>query len=1071
MGATSVSLYIFSTNLSDADILAFLDQEVRSATGRSLGIEGDISIKFGLVPVIEVEAVSLGNVAWGETPAMLKAERLYAQFSLLPLLNGRFVLEEVSIVGASLFLETDAEGRNNWDFGDPSLSAGTGSPSRTGPSVSDQISNIVSSLLSITSHVDEFYINEMSVRYTNAGAEKVQIFDIARVGLEATDQDHRLVLDIGAGAVRRGQSLHLEIYDGNDFLNRQGSLGLALSIDADTWKSQVTGALAPDRTETQVDLDMTLDATDVSAFYADVGELVPLPPWPTILEPSSLDFRAFVIGNLDQPDLDQLALSLGGKHGSSAIVSGQVKDVFGNGALDGQLSATIADAVHYGPVVYENPLFWNAMKQNDPGNLTITGNLGGQIVRPLLKNATVTWGEKEDFRLSAAKLSLGTEPFTLSTDLSLVARKKHFLFSVLSGLLPPSFADLRLPDGDMIIKAHLEHSLEGQLDAENIDVSIDGGTSLQATLSGRALNILDQVAPDLKIVTNVGDDRLLHEFAAALAPDDWPQVILPLAPLYSDVTLVRNERDKLELVVANLEFGNRDIARLSGNGVMSDFESLTTAEINARVIAKDGPRLRQMLETLIPDSNFLNRLPSLDEISLTASIQRDGQELTVSSAELHTGGALPMMATTSGVVSLAPSITVNGSAMIEGQDLDALRDMVFERVVGENVRAPQPEQSSLSPARGYRLEGTVRMEPGELRVERFFAELAESRLAAELQITNSSDPPHVKLSISDMSVYLPGIIDLLTLEGREAAGAVRPRIFDDSDFDLSGLASFDMALSATGEVIGIDSPIFDSLKLGMDLTQGHLLLNHFLGTTTKGKFSLKGDWNVAGAGAPEMAMDLDVDRISLGSLLHRTEIADWLRDAPMSGTVKGHLKGMSPADLAASFTGQVNLSVGPGEIDQSVIDWLGGDLISTIYNTMNPFAKTTPYSQLLCAEARLPFVDGVSQFEKKMALETKRVALMASGRIDLGQENIDLSLASTPKEGFGPTLGGSLIRLKGRLDDPNVSLDAWGASKKAISVGTSILTGGVSSLLEAIFDRISKETNLCQVVSGTPVSQ
>lgn len=191
----------------------------------------------------------------------------------------------------------------------------------------------------------------------------------------------------------------------------------------------------------------------------------------------------------------------------------------------------------------------------------------------------------------------------------------------------------------------------------------------------------------------------------------------------------------------------------------------------------------------------------------------------------------------------------------------------------------------------------------------------------------------------------------------------------------------------------------------------------------------------------------------------------------MSGTVKGRLRGVSSADLAASFTGQIDLSVGPGEIDKSVIDWLGGDLVGTIYSKMNPFAETTPYSQLLCAEARLPFVNGVSEFERKIALETKRVALMASGRIDLGEESIDISLASTPKEGFGPALGGSLVRLKGRLDDPALALDTWGASKKAISVGTSILTGGVSSLLETIFDRMTRETNLCQAVSGTPVTQ
>ncbi|NQV43713.1 MAG: AsmA family protein [Rhodospirillales bacterium] len=993
VGVVGGVFYLLASSLNGEEVRILIDREVGAATGRHLSIEGDISVRPSLFPVVELEGVSFSNADWSETAVMLRADHLFAQLSLLQLLMGSFVLEEISIDGAELLLETDAEGRNNWDFA-AATSAG-GNRDLLTPSVTtlDQINDVLASLLSITSYVDEFYINDLSVQYVNVGVETARVYDIDWVGMEAADQDQRIVVDISAGASRRNQSLHLEVYGGKKFLDRQEDMGLAIAIDAEKWKGQLTGALVPQQNVTAVDLEIVLDVTDGESFYHDLGWATVLPEWSGTIEPISLDFRALIQGPLRHPSLDRVKLKVHGKQESWARFNGQISDVLNEADVAGQLSAQIGTPSRYGVLFLNDPAFWSEVEDVDLGPLTLTGEVGGRLLNPSIQNATLEWGKKEDIR---------------------------------------------------------------------------------ATITGRVTDLFGLIAPVLVVNVKAGSDLLIHRFATALAPDGWPGEPLPLAPVEGNATLVRGETGELGLNITALDLGDTDIARISLTSIIPNLHDLDKAEVDLEATVKDSPRLRGILKGFVPGNIYLSRMPPLGEINFSGTIQRRGQKVVIPSFNAQTGGSLPMTVSVRGEGFFASMSGMDGAIVFKGPDMYALVDAVSNLLASESIGPDQFDQTFLPSTKGFQVEGRVVAGEDTLTVSGFSATFSDSHLLAELHIKDDSGRPQVTLAVTDASLYLPEISDLLMLADNEPVPEteLKSRIFQADDFSIPILADFDMVATVAGEVIGFDSPILDSLNMDMVLERGTLHLRRGLGATTKGNFSLSGNWNIAGEGEPTAVLALDINDISLGSLLHRTEVADWLRGAPMSGSVKGRLKGLSPADLAASFTGQVDLSVGPGEIDKSVIDWLGGDLISSIYSALNPFAETIPYSQLLCAEARLPFVEGIADFERKIALETKRVALMASGQIDLGQERIELSLASTPKEGFGPSLGGgALVGLAGSLDDPKIVLDTWGVSKKAISVGTSILTGGISSLLETIFDRLTKESNLCQSVAGVSTLQ
>ncbi len=91
-------------------------EKVKNATGREFEIGGDLRLSIGLAPAIVVEDVRLQNATFGTRAEMIKARRLEAEVALLPLLLGRVEIKRLALIGPDILLETDEQGRGNWDF-------------------------------------------------------------------------------------------------------------------------------------------------------------------------------------------------------------------------------------------------------------------------------------------------------------------------------------------------------------------------------------------------------------------------------------------------------------------------------------------------------------------------------------------------------------------------------------------------------------------------------------------------------------------------------------------------------------------------------------------------------------------------------------------------------------------------------------------------------------------------------------------------------------------------------------------------------------------------------------------
>ena len=89
---------------------------VKRATGRELVIEGKIELEMFPSPRVTARRVSFANAAGTKGAQMVAVRRVSVAPSWRALLAGQVEIGRLTLVRPTIILETDAEGRPNWEF-------------------------------------------------------------------------------------------------------------------------------------------------------------------------------------------------------------------------------------------------------------------------------------------------------------------------------------------------------------------------------------------------------------------------------------------------------------------------------------------------------------------------------------------------------------------------------------------------------------------------------------------------------------------------------------------------------------------------------------------------------------------------------------------------------------------------------------------------------------------------------------------------------------------------------------------------------------------------------------------
>lgn len=120
--AVTVAITTFDPNAYKTQITEAVEQH----TGRTLNIDGKISLSFFPWIGLEVDKLSLSNAKGFSQSAFARIDQLDIKVKLLPLLARNVEIDKIGLHGLFVSLETHRDGKTNWqDLAQPGASAAT----------------------------------------------------------------------------------------------------------------------------------------------------------------------------------------------------------------------------------------------------------------------------------------------------------------------------------------------------------------------------------------------------------------------------------------------------------------------------------------------------------------------------------------------------------------------------------------------------------------------------------------------------------------------------------------------------------------------------------------------------------------------------------------------------------------------------------------------------------------------------------------------------------------------------------------------------------------------------------
>ncbi|MCC6716945.1 MAG: AsmA family protein [Acetobacteraceae bacterium] len=245
-----------------------LAAQVTRATGRALTFQGEVSLRLFPRPSLSVRDAVLANAPWGSRPDMLRIGALVAEVQLRPLLFERVLhVTRLELRNADLLLETDAQGRHNWDFGRAEAQARNAAPA---PAPGEMQTDAGGLPL-----IDEIVLEDVAITRHDARADRQPQSVLLKTLRINARPDGRL--DLAGEAIYRAQSIaftgDLDLPTG--FQSPGGPFVANMVVTLPGAVVKLAGGLADARAGHGLDLSLSAEAEPLKSLDELVDATLP----------------------------------------------------------------------------------------------------------------------------------------------------------------------------------------------------------------------------------------------------------------------------------------------------------------------------------------------------------------------------------------------------------------------------------------------------------------------------------------------------------------------------------------------------------------------------------------------------------------------------------------------------------------------------------------------------------------------------------------------------------------------------------------------------------------------------
>jgi len=284
-------------------------------------------------------------------------------------------------------------------------------------------------------------------------------------------------------------------------------------------------------------------------------------------------------------------------------------------------------------------------------------------------------------------------------------------------------------------------------------------------------------------------------------------------------------------------------------------------------------------------------------------------------------------------------------------------------------------------------------------------------------------------------------------------------VFSNEPFDFSPLRRADADVDVSIGTLQLPVKVFRDVEIGARLVDGRLEVH---------RFAMVGHREGRGSGTLVLepvgsdyrlhtVLDFDALRLDLPD----KDTAAAALEPPIDLDVRLEMLGNSPHAFATSANGLVQVVIGKGVMDNEALDLVTADILLTLLNAFNPFAKEDAVTELQCGVAQVVFEDGLATLDP-MALQSDKMTMLGKGKIEFNTEKLDLQWVTKPRKGIGLSatmITNPYIKLGGTLSNPSVQLKGVEA---VASTGVAVATLGLSLVARGMLDRVTAEKKVCK---------
>jgi uncharacterized protein involved in outer membrane biogenesis len=292
-----------------------------------------------------------------------------------------------------------------------------------------------------------------------------------------------------------------------------------------------------------------------------------------------------------------------------------------------------------------------------------------------------------------------------------------------------------------------------------------------------------------------------------------------------------------------------------------------------------------------------------------------------------------------------------------------------------------------------------------------------------------------------------------------ATGQPRSRVFSDEPMNLDWLQLVDADVRFEADKLLVRTGELTNFKLTLSLHDGSLVLDPVELDSLQGgaramlQLLQERDTYVA---------DISLSVVDIRPPMFAAEDLSPETVPPVDVDFRLRGEGRSPHEIVGSSNGHLFMYVEAGQIGVYGSGFFASDLLLGIANAINPVSQQRSFTAFDCGVVDIDIKDGKAALINA-AVQTKQLAILSAGSIDLNSERLNLTVRSKPREGIGlPSVANLInpyVKVAGTLLRPALEIDPAGTVTAA---GAAVATGGLSVLARGLWDRVTGGADMCK---------